>query len=807
MRIRDRLPCLVAMVLISLLLPAAGAVADRMAENVDTEAHILERSAFVPDRLSYQGYLADASDSSAVTATLEMTFRLYDSETKGAELWSETHPAVEVQGGLFQVFLGSATPFPGGLFDGTPLWLQTEVGTEVLVPRKPLVSVAYSQMAGQADQAATADFAADAQHAVHADTANWTEATQYAVHADTAAYCPSSAIWSTAGDDIYRPTGKVGIGTATPVFDLDVAGSISADTLFGDGSNLTGLAAAADSDWTLSGHHMYAAVPGSVGIGTSTPGAKLEVAGSVEADGFTINGVPVGSSSDTYWSAGGSDIYYSAGDVGIGTSTPGQPLDVLGDVMVGGDSTAHDGGGEVVVFRGESGDWRVGVQNELTEEESDFFIGLTSSEDGTFHIERGGNVGIGTTEPAAKLDVRNLPLMGRANAVYGKGGSVLDPTEGYVGQEDYGVVGRDLDSENWGYLGGGVRGAYGRYGTSGNYGYLGGNTLGAYGQHAGTGNWGELGSSSTGVRGSGSSYGVKGEQASSGNFGYLGGELNSVYGLHNNSGNFGLLASGDYGCYGEYAGSSTYGYLGGWQAGVYGAHADSGNYGMLGTSLFGVYGYKQSFPGYAGYFDGVLRAEYTLEVDWSADFYHNAWIAGDLMVEGYILNKKGAGVSDHPLDPENKLLRHNFLESPERLVVYRGSARLDGDGQTEVAMPDYFVALTAEDGATVSLTPVGRPFPVGYEWLAGQDRFRIYGQSDGEVAWMVMAQRDDPVARNSRRPVEEDKGPDNELCNRGELLDPEAHGYPAHMKVGYDRRARSKQRAKAVAEELSRIRK
>jgi len=273
-----------------------------------------------------------------------------------------------------------------------------------------------------------------------------------------------------------------------------------------------------------------------------------------------------GGSSDTYWSASGSDIYYSAGDVGIGTSTPGQPLDVLGDVLVGGDSTAHDGGGEVVVFRGESGDWRVGVQNELTEEESDFFIGLTSSEDGTFHIERGGNVGIGTTEPEAKLDVRNLPLVGRANAVYGKGGSVLDPTEGYLGNLEQGVYGEHLESGNYGYLGGGVRGAYGRYGTDGNYGYLGGNTLGAYGQHASTGNWGALGSSSVGVRGSGSTYGVKGESA----------DGTGVYGEHTSSGN--------------------YGSLGGTNQGVLGQHETTGNYGQLGSDIAGVYGYGNTDP-------------------------------------------------------------------------------------------------------------------------------------------------------------------------------------------------------------------
>ena len=73
----------------------------RSAAHLEDQSHILEILKSVPGQLNYQGFLANASDSTGITATLEMTFRLFDSETKGAELWSETHAAVEVQGGLF----------------------------------------------------------------------------------------------------------------------------------------------------------------------------------------------------------------------------------------------------------------------------------------------------------------------------------------------------------------------------------------------------------------------------------------------------------------------------------------------------------------------------------------------------------------------------------------------------------------------------------------------------------------------------------------------------------------------------------
>jgi len=223
-----------------------------------------EYSKLVPDQLSYQGSLAHAGDSSAVTATLEMTFRLFDSETKGAELWSEIHPAVEVNNGLFQILLGSVTDFPTNLFDGNIRWLQTEVGTEVLIPRKPLVSTVYSHKAAKADYAATAELATDAQHAVYSDTAD---------------YSPSAAGWVESGENVYRITGKVGIGTSSPLTELDINGSVNATTYYGDGTHLTGLSEISDGDWTISGDDLYSAMSGNVGIGVMSPSEKLHVVG------------------------------------------------------------------------------------------------------------------------------------------------------------------------------------------------------------------------------------------------------------------------------------------------------------------------------------------------------------------------------------------------------------------------------------------------------------------------------------------------------------------------------------------------
>lgn len=73
---------------------------------------------------------------------------------------------------------------------------------------------------------------------------------------------------------------------------------------------------------------------GNVGIGTTTPAAKLDVNGVVNATGYTVNGAPLSSSQ---WTTRGSNISLNSGNVGIGTTTPSAKLDVNGNANVTGD--------------------------------------------------------------------------------------------------------------------------------------------------------------------------------------------------------------------------------------------------------------------------------------------------------------------------------------------------------------------------------------------------------------------------------------------------------------------------------------
>ena len=242
-----------------------------------------------------------------------------------------------------------------------------------------------------------------------------------------------------------------------------------------------------------------------------------------------------------------------------------------------------------------------------------------------------------------------------------------------------------------------------------------GNTYGVYGESASTsgrGVYGYVGASS------GTTYGVYGQSNSTegaGVFGYASAVSGDTYG-----GRFESFAAGGTGVYGRVW--STEGII---SNAVYGVHdgvfgrgvgglatATSGiNYGIHGETLstmgcgvtgdaiastgttYGIWGLAYSSGGFGGYF------------------------TGDVHVQGALSKTSGSFLIDHPLDPENKLLRHNFVESPENLLIYRGKVHLDAEGKAEVAMPEYFEALAKEDQASIHLTPVGAlPFLVSGEW-------------------------------------------------------------------------------------------
>ena len=86
-------------------------------------------AAAVPGELHYQGYLTDSEgapvhcpDAESCDDVFTVTFRTYDSAEEGDPLWEETHAAVPIVRGTFDVELGSQEPVdPTYLVD--PTWL------------------------------------------------------------------------------------------------------------------------------------------------------------------------------------------------------------------------------------------------------------------------------------------------------------------------------------------------------------------------------------------------------------------------------------------------------------------------------------------------------------------------------------------------------------------------------------------------------------------------------------------------------------------------------------------------------------
>jgi hypothetical protein len=99
--------------------------------------------------VNYQGRLADRLGT-PIDDTVSLTFALYETETGGTAVWSESHSAVPVSDGLFSVRLGQITPLSADLL-AENLWLEVQVDTDPpMTPREKLAAVPYAMQAGLA---------------------------------------------------------------------------------------------------------------------------------------------------------------------------------------------------------------------------------------------------------------------------------------------------------------------------------------------------------------------------------------------------------------------------------------------------------------------------------------------------------------------------------------------------------------------------------------------------------------------------------------------------------------------------------
>lgn len=132
--------------------------------------------ATVPTTMNVQGRLTDDTGSPLPAGFKQMTFKIFDSETGGAEIWSEgTQLVTSDANGLWNADVGANTPLSPSVFADTMRWLEITVNDGVnpseTLPRVRLDTSPYAFQANESMHSATTDTAAHAAHAAYADTA------------------------------------------------------------------------------------------------------------------------------------------------------------------------------------------------------------------------------------------------------------------------------------------------------------------------------------------------------------------------------------------------------------------------------------------------------------------------------------------------------------------------------------------------------------------------------------------------------------------------------------------------------------
>jgi len=246
---RQNIPNAVTVIVVALMLVVYNAWAMPAAAPAGPAA--------MPGVLSYQGNLTDTAGES-VNGNVNITFRLYTVPAGGTALWTEAHTganAVPVDYGLFNVLLGSLNPIPATVWNSTAVYVGLQVGSDPeMTPREAVGMVPYALMAERAFGLSAAD--GNPANAVTVDDAGQVTGLIASAAMEIRGQDQDSKLlfhdpgdrWYSMGIDrddgtkfkinaggnvggsnqfTMTPDGRVGIGKTTPLAKLDVDGNIN----------------------------------------------------------------------------------------------------------------------------------------------------------------------------------------------------------------------------------------------------------------------------------------------------------------------------------------------------------------------------------------------------------------------------------------------------------------------------------------------------------------------------------------------------------------------------------------------------